>query len=229
MMELAIRTVYSYLTHLQYEVWFVHYEPSNRLVRISTIFWALIIIIIAAGGGWYYYSSHMMAPASTTAQTDDSAQAPGPNGAAGINGSANQGNLGQPDSGVVQQPGADGAEGTVIGGNVSLGIGRNDTAGTFLIGYNGMTVYTFAKDKTASSTCYSQCAAIWPPYLLGPEDNAQNVKLGVDASKVGTATRTDGSIQMTYDGHPLYFYAQDQASGDSKGQGFNKVWYAVKP
>jgi predicted lipoprotein with Yx(FWY)xxD motif len=152
-----------------------------------------------------------------------------PSGAAGINGSANQGNLGGADTGVVQQPGADGAEGTVVGGNVVLGVGKSDSLGAYLIGYNGMTVYTFAKDKTGTSTCYGQCASIWPPYVIGPEDNAQNVKLGVDGNKVSTITRTDGTLQVTYDGRPLYFYAQDSSPNDTKGQNFNKVWFVVKP
>jgi predicted lipoprotein with Yx(FWY)xxD motif len=154
---------------------------------------------------------------------------------AGINGSANQGNMGQPDNGTPQipgapqQPGADGAEGTIIGGNVSLGVDKSATLGSMLVGYNGKTVYTFTKDKAASSSCYDQCAANWPPYILGPEDNAQNVKLGVATEKVGTITRNDGSIQMTYEGHPLYFFVGDKAQGDTNGQNVNKSWFVVKP
>jgi predicted lipoprotein with Yx(FWY)xxD motif len=195
-------------------------------MRTSTVVWILLVLIIIIGGGWYYHASHMAAPPASTGAP---AQAPGQNTAAGINNSPDQGNLGQPDNGQVQQPGADGAEGTIIGGNVALGVGKSDTLGAYLIGYNGMTVYMFAKDKTASSTCYGPCAQIWPPYTIGAEDNAQNVKLGISANKVGTITRADGSIQVTYNGHPLYFYAQDKSSTDTLGQNIGKVWFVVKP
>jgi predicted lipoprotein with Yx(FWY)xxD motif len=188
--------------------------------------WVIIILIIVLGGGWYYYTNMMSAPATAT---DQGLLPGGPSGAAGINGSANQGNLGGTDTGVVQQPGADGAEGTVIGGNVALGVDKSATLGAYLISYNGMTVYTFSKDKAATSTCYGQCAQNWPPYVVGPEDNVQNVKLGVTGDKVGTITRADGTIQVTYGGMPLYFYVGDKASGDTTGQNVGKVWFVVKP
>jgi predicted lipoprotein with Yx(FWY)xxD motif len=196
-------------------------------MRTSTIVWIVIILLIIAGGGYYFYSTQM-APASTAPPADTAGQNPSPSNAAGINGSANQGNLGQPDTGVVQQPGADGAVGTVIGGNVALGIDRSTTFGTYLIGYNGMTVYTFAKDKTATSTCYGQCAANWPPYTVGAEDNVQNVKAGI-SGKVDSIVRADGTAQVTYNGMPLYFFSGDKASGDTKGQNVAKLWSVVKP
>jgi len=200
-------------------------------MRTSTIVWVLIILLIVLGGGWYYFSTQIVpgVQENSTINGTNVDQTGGPSGAAGINGSANQGNLGQPDTGTVQQPGADGAEGTIIGGNVALGIDRNTTLGTYLIAYNGMTVYTFAKDKTASSTCYGQCADNWPPYIAGPEDNVHNVKLGVSGDKVDSIVRADGKAQVTYNGHPLYFFAGDKASGDTNGQNVGKMWFVVKP
>jgi len=193
-------------------------------MRTSTIVWIVIILLVLIGGG-YYYETHIMASTGAPADT----QQPGPSGAAGINGSANQGNLGQSDTGAVQQPGADAAESTVIGGNVALGVDKSDALGAYLIAYNGMTVYTFAKDKTGTTTCYGQCEANWPPYVVGPEDNVQNVKLGVTGDKVGTITRANGSLQVTYNGLPLYFFAGDKASGDTKGENVAKAWFVVKP
>jgi len=132
-----------------------------------------------------------------------------------------------PDDGVI---GADGAEGVVIGNNLALGTNGNATLGTYLIGYTGMTLYTYTKDTGSVSTCYDTCATNWPPYIVGAEDNVKQVKSGVNASKVGTTIRTDGTIQMTYDGKPLYFYAKDRANtSDATGQGVGGVWFVVKP
>jgi len=83
----------------------------------------------------------------------DTSDTGGPSDQAGINGSPNQGNLGQTDTGTVQQPGADGAEGSVVGANVTLGIDKTTALGTYLIAYNGMTLYTYSKDTSTSSTC----------------------------------------------------------------------------
>jgi predicted lipoprotein with Yx(FWY)xxD motif len=192
-------------------------------MRTTTIAWVVIILIVLAGG-WYYYSTRSTASVAPPA-TSDTTEQPGPSGAPGINGSANQGNLGQPDAAVVQQPGAGGS---VIGSNVALGTDRNAALGTYLIAYNGMTLYTFAKDTSSASTCYDACAQNWPPYVVGPEDNLTQLKAGI-TGKVDTTTRKDGSLQVTYNGHPLYFFAKDAKSGDTLGQNVGKVWFVVKP
>lgn len=180
-------------------------------MKSSTIA-AIIVALIAIAGGWYWMSQK------------DSMQ---PSGSAGINGSQNQGNLGGEDSGSVQEPGADGAEGMIIGANLALGTDGNQALGTYLIGYTGEPVYTFDRDANGVSACYGDCATTWPPYLVGPEDNINQLKSGV-TGKTGTITRTDGSLQMTYNGKPLYFYASD-SNGDPKGDGVGGVWHIVTP
>ncbi|HEV3245431.1 MAG TPA: hypothetical protein VG102_03660 [Candidatus Paceibacterota bacterium] len=111
--------------------------------------------------------------------------------------------------------------------NLILGTDSTSTLGTYLIAYNGMTLYTFAKDKTDTSTCYAQCAATWPPYTV-PDGTPLNLQAGVMGA-TATIQRTDGTFQVTYKGMPLYFYIGDKNSGDVNGQGFGKVWYVVKP
>lgn len=187
------------------------------------LIWIIVALLVAAGL-WFWLGNHEAAPATPAQDTTQ----PAPSGAAGINDSANQGNLGQPANGQVQQPLADGAEGSIIGSNLALGTDGNDKLGTYLIAYNGMTVYTFTKDQGSVSSCYDACAKNWPPYLVGPEDNITQLKSGVTGT-VGTTVRTDGSLQLTYNGHPLYFYAKDTASGDTAGDGLNSAWYVVKP
>ena len=71
---------------------------------------------------------------------------------------------------------------------------------------NGNVVYMFGRDKTATSTCYGICAKAWPPVLT---KGAPNVGPGLNASLLGTTKRKDGSLQVTYNHHPLYFYSAD--------------------
>lgn len=101
--------------------------------------------------------------------------------------------------------------------------------GTFLTDAKGKTLYLFEKDKGSTSTCNDACASVWPPLLSGGTPQAKG---SADASKLGTTKRADGSTQVTYAGHPLYYYAPDTAAGDTKGEGvdsFGAEWYVVSP
>jgi predicted lipoprotein with Yx(FWY)xxD motif len=115
-----------------------------------------------------------------------------------------------------------------VSGNLLLGADATTTLGKYLIAYNGMTLYTYSKDKTGTSTCSDQCAVNWPPYVVASADSLSNIQAGV-TGKVGTITRADGSMQVTYNGKPLYFFAKDAKSGDTTGQNVGKVWFVVKP
>jgi predicted lipoprotein with Yx(FWY)xxD motif len=88
--------------------------------------------------------------------------------------------------------------------------------GKVLVGANGRTLYLFTADKGAKSVCYGQCAAYWPPLITGKPTAGS----GLNASLLGTTKRKDGKLQVTYNGHPLYFFAPDKKPGDIKGQGF---------
>ncbi|MGV6848233.1 MAG: COG4315 family predicted lipoprotein [Marinibacterium sp.] len=84
-----------------------------------------------------------------------------------------------------------------------------------------MTLYTFDKDEKNLSNCYGDCAAKWPPLVV--EDAAMLPK------KFGTTTRTDGTLQATYKGQPLYLWFKDEKPGDMTGDGFKGVWHIAKP
>jgi predicted lipoprotein with Yx(FWY)xxD motif len=106
-------------------------------------------------------------------------------------------------------------------------VGSNDELGDFLVAANGMTLYLFENDATNRSNCYDQCADAWPPLTV---DDGQAPVAGPGLSgNLGTTTRDDGSIQVTYSGIPLYFYAADQEPGDVTGQGVGDVWFVVAP
>ncbi len=88
----------------------------------------------------------------------------------------------------------------------------------------GFTVYWFAPDTSTTSKCTGSCATYWPP-VKGPATAMSGV-----TGTLGTITRSDGTTQATYDGHPLYTYAGDTAPGQAKGNGLNAsggLWYEM--
>src|SRR6266851_108668 len=99
-----------------------------------------------------------------------------------------------------------------------------------LVESNGLTVYLFLADSSATSACNSaSCVQYWPPVLT---KGAPQAGPGVNASLLGTITRADGTAQVTYAGHPLYRFVSDKAAGDSTGQGvnaFGALWYVLSP
>ena len=95
---------------------------------------------------------------------------------------------------------------------------------TVLTNSKGMTLYWFAPDSPTKSTCYGGCAAYWPPVY-----GAQKAGTGVTGT-LGTIRRSDGTIQATYDGHPLYTYIGDSAPGQATGNNINLnggLWHEV--
>jgi predicted lipoprotein with Yx(FWY)xxD motif len=101
--------------------------------------------------------------------------------------------------------------------------------GRVLVNSEGLTLYDFHKDKAGKSACYGQCASVWPPLLTGSDPQPSN---GATASKLGTTKRKDGTLQVTYAGHPLYLYTADAKPGDANGNdidSFGAQWYALQP
>jgi predicted lipoprotein with Yx(FWY)xxD motif len=99
--------------------------------------------------------------------------------------------------------------------------------GSFLTDGAGNTLYLFEKDTTPASNCSASCATVWPPVT---STAAPVAGAGVNASLIGTDKRADGTTGVTYNGHPLYTFVADKASGDTKGEGINEFgaqWYVV--
>ena len=111
-------------------------------------------------------------------------------------------------------------------GAANVMVGKSDTLGSFLVDDKGMSLYLFTKDTPNTSNCYDKCATAWPPLLTTGNAVAG---AGIDASKLGTTKRTDGSMQVTYNGWPLYYFAKDTKPGDTTGQNVGSVWFVISP
>jgi predicted lipoprotein with Yx(FWY)xxD motif len=101
--------------------------------------------------------------------------------------------------------------------------------GTIVVNSEGLTLYDFHKDKGGTSACYGACAAAWPPLLTEGEPKAE---AGAMVNQLGTTKRKDGSVQVTYNGWPLYTYAGDNGPGEANGNDitqFGAQWYALLP
>lgn len=107
---------------------------------------------------------------------------------------------------------------------------KHSKLGTILAaGPKKLTVYLFEADKGGHSACSGACASGWPPVTTGA---APTTGTGTSAADLGTITRSDGTKQVTYKGHPLYFFVKDKDDGDAYGQGskaFGAGWYVLTP
>jgi len=104
---------------------------------------------------------------------------------------------------------------------------KDKTLGDLLVTNDGMTLYTFAKDTPGVSACTGDCAKTWPPFTVGALDRLA-VSAGI-TGKLETLKREDGSLQVTYNGKPLYLFAKDAAPGSTSGQNVGDVWAVVAP
>ncbi|HZZ99184.1 MAG TPA: hypothetical protein VFK07_00535 [Candidatus Paceibacterota bacterium] len=168
-------------------------------MRRSTLIVAIVVVVV--GGAALYWHAHT-----------------GQNGGSKATPSLTL----SPEGSSAENPAA------YVTGNLLLGTDSSDGVGSYLIGYNGMTLYTYSPDMSGHSNCNGQCAVNWPPYVVSSTDFLANIQAGING-KVSTTQRSDGMLQVTYNGQPLYFYVGDHTSGDITGQGVGGVWYVVKP
>jgi predicted lipoprotein with Yx(FWY)xxD motif len=109
-----------------------------------------------------------------------------------------------------------------------VAIGKS-ALGHILVDSKGITLYDFPPDKGTTSVCYSACAALWPPLITKGKPVAGP---GVRASLLGTTKRKDGKLEVTYNGHPLYYFVSDRKPGQTTGQGLNQFggpWWVLSP
>ena len=138
---------------------------------------------------------------------------------------------GSSSSSTTSSPQASGSAGGSTTAASASGAGATGSAvdlkktdlGTFLVDSQGRTLYLFEADKPNMSNCSGACLSIWPAFTSNAKPTAGS---GVDAAKLGTIANQ----QVTYNGHPLYYYAGDQKPGDTMGEGLNQFgakWYVL--
>lgn len=115
--------------------------------------------------------------------------------------------------------------GTALGMHHIVKVAKGKDGSSYLVDASGIALYTFKKDTQGKSACTGDCVMKWPPYHREKIDASGDLK----ASDFATITREDGKKQSTYKGMPLYYFADDQAPGETKGQGFKGVWFLAKP
>lgn len=108
---------------------------------------------------------------------------------------------------------------------ISLASASLPGVGSVLTGPSGRTLYYFTTDSPTSTSCTGQCAVLWPP-LVVPAGSQPTLGSGVSGT-LGTVKRPDGSTQVTYKGHLLYYYEGDTAPGQDKGQGVDGTWFVL--
>ena len=128
-----------------------------------------------------------------------------------------------PDPQATETQEAESAEPRSAGATIRLG---DSQYGQVLFDRGGQAIYLFDKETSDKSECYDDCAAEWPPVLTEGEPQAGE---GIDAKLLGTTERDDGTTQVTYNGHPLYFYAHE---GKDEVRchnvpGFGGIWLAL--
>jgi len=171
----------------------------------------------AAGSSGYGSSGQAAATAAPTQAASSPTAASAPSSGSQDLGGGGYG----PASGATAAPAESSASMSTVN------VADNSQYGSILVDQNGMTLYLFTNDTQGAGTsaCSGACAALWPA-LTATSPTAGN---GVDSSKLGTITLSDGTTQVTYNGWPLYLFSKDTKAGDATGQGFKSVWYVVAP
>lgn len=102
--------------------------------------------------------------------------------------------------------------------------------GRILVDGQGLTLYLFELDRRSAPACYQICSVQWPPLTLAPGVERPIAGPGINPALLGTVRRTDGTIQITYHGWPLYRWLPDASPGEASGQGLNNLgglWYVL--
>lgn len=191
-------------------------DPSARLrgLRFAVPIAALAVTAAACGGGTGgsgYGSSSGGAADSTP-----------PSAASSSTASTGSGSAGNGYGGYVGGGGGSGSSGAA-----TVSVAGSGALGKVLVDGRGRTLYLFEQDAKGRSTCFGPCAGVWPPLT---SSGAAHVGGTAKASLLGTDCRRDGKTQVTYQGHPLYFYQGDSKPGQANGEGlkqFGAEWYAV--
>ncbi|MGE5264579.1 MAG: hypothetical protein ACM3S0_14460, partial [Acidobacteriota bacterium] len=122
---------------------------------------------------------------------------------------------------TVAMPPASGAA-----ADAAVKVARIQGFGLFLTDNADRTLYAYANDTQDTSNCTGNCLQNWPPFIAHTTPQAPS---GINASLLTTFSRPDGTLQVEYDSHPLYYFVGDKNPLDVKGQGVGNVWHVLSP
>jgi predicted lipoprotein with Yx(FWY)xxD motif len=178
-------------------------------MKKSSIIWLVVIVVIIAIIGYFWWASmsSSQSPVATTQTPTSTTSTTSPT---------------SPTSPTANLT----ARESTSTHTITLNNSGGGIFGEYLTAANGMTLYQYTKDANNVSNCTGACATAWPPYTVS---TATAISLTADpgiTGKIGTIKRANGSLQVTYRGLPLYFFAGDSKPGDTKGEavsGFTEV------
>jgi predicted lipoprotein with Yx(FWY)xxD motif len=136
------------------------------------------------------------------------------------------GSSSKPSSSASAAPSAPASSTSTAGVSVST---AKSSLGTYLVGPAGRALYIWVADTSGKSSCSGACAAAWPPLTTKGSPTGTG---GVVSADLSTITRSDGTMQVTYKGRPLYYFSQDTTAGDTSGNGSNQFgakWWLIAP
>jgi predicted lipoprotein with Yx(FWY)xxD motif len=171
-------------------------------MKKSSIIWLVVIVVVIVAVGGYFWWSSMSSSPSPAAMTQTSTSSTSPT---------------SPTSPTTGSTPPQPTSASILVLNNSGG----GVFGAYLTASNGMTLYQYTKDATNVSNCTGACATAWPPYTVSASAATTLTADPGIAGKIGTIKRADGSLQVTYRGLPLYFYAGDAKPGDTNGEAVN--------
>ena len=207
---------------------------SRSPVIKATVFLGMTVLLIAGcaskkssssapSGAAATSAAATSAAAAAPAATSAAAAAPAATSAAAAAPAATSAAAASATTAATSSPTAGGSGGAVAPAAVDV---KTGPLGAYLTDASGKTLYLYTPDTSSKSTCYAQCIAFWPPLLAS---GAPTAGRGATASLLGTSSRTDGTTQVTYNGHPLYYFKGDKSAGDTSGQGKQGIWFVVSP
>jgi predicted lipoprotein with Yx(FWY)xxD motif len=129
--------------------------------------------------------------------------------------------------GAAATPGSSTSSTSSAAAGVAVSTGTAGSAGTVLVDAQMHTLYRFMPEANGSIACTGTCQSTWPPLTVAGGQQVQ--PSGSLSGKFATVARPDGTMQVTYNGWPLYRYGGDTSAGTAKGQGIGGKWFAVTP
>lgn len=178
--------------------------------------WPWIVLVVLIVVVWYLVAHKGPANGVNSPTSDIGMETSGTGTTAGAAPAAG----GTPSAGTPSPSASKGLVGVAIDSS-------GQALGSYLTGANGLALYTYDRDADTSN-CYDTCAANWPPYTVKAGTSLMAGE-GLSSTDLTTVKRTDGSLQLAYKGRLLYYFSNDKAAGDVKGNKVGGVWFLAKP